>query len=145
MATAANATAPQLGVLLRGEPMILCSWLERWNTRRLGFCIATILIGAGAYGAAMGFWRAPLQGLFVAIKFPIIVLITTFANALLNAMIAPLLGLNISLRQSLLAVLLSLTIVSAILGAFSPIAAFVIWNAPPLSAGPQKLRATYNF
>jgi hypothetical protein len=145
MASAANPTAPSLGVLLRGEPIALCSWLERWEPRRLSVCFATILIGAGSYGAAMGFWRAPLQGLFVAVKLPIIILITTFANALLNAMIAPLLGLNLSLRQSFLAVLLSFTIACAILGAFSPLAAFVVWNAPPLSTNPQQLEATYSF
>src|SRR5207237_7031976 len=98
--SAASATAPRLSVLLRGEPLVLCSWLERWDARRLGFCLATILIGAGAYGAAMGFWRAPLQGLFVAIKFPVIILLTTLGNTLLNAMLAPLLGLNLSLRHS---------------------------------------------
>ena len=145
MPSAAIATAPRLGVLLRGEPVVLCSWLERWDARRLGLCIATILIGAGAYGAAMGFWRAPMQGLFVAIKFPVIILLTTLGNTLLNAMLAPLLGLNISLRQSFLAILLSFTIVSAILGAFSPITAFVIWNAPALSADPQHTGDTYNF
>jgi hypothetical protein len=145
MPSAANSSIPHIGVLLRGEPLALCSWLERGQARRLTVCFATILIGAGSYGAAMGFWRAPLQGLFVAIKFPIIILMTTFANALLNAMIAPLLGLNISLRQSFLAVLLSFTIVSAILGAFSPLAAFVVWNAPPLAAGPKDLQATYSF
>ena len=132
-------------MLLRGEPLVLCSWLERWDARRLGVCLLTILIGAGSYGAAMGFWRAPLQALFVAIKFPVIILLTTLGNTLLNAMLAPLLGLNISLRQSFLAILLSFTIVSAILGAFSPITAFVIWNAPPLSTNPQNWDTTYSF
>jgi hypothetical protein len=145
MASVANTSTPHLGLLLRGEPLALCSWLDRGERKRLVVCFATILIGAGSYGAAMGFWRAPLQGLYVAIKLPIIILLTTFANALLNAMIAPLLGLNISLRQSFLAVLLSFTIVSAILGAFSPLAAFVIWNAPPLSSAAQNLHSTYSF
>jgi hypothetical protein len=49
-------------------------------------------------------------------------------------MLAPLLGLNLGLRQSLVAVLLSFTVFSAVLGAFSPIIGFVIWNAPPLVA-----------
>lgn len=144
MDAATNALTPGLGVLLRGEPLVLRSWLERANTRRLLLCFTTILIGAGTYGAAMGFWRAPLQALYVAIKFPFIILLTTLANALLNAMFAPLLGLNIGLRQTLFAVLLSFTIVSAILGAFSPIVAFVIWNAPPLAAGPSNWDVTYS-
>ena len=98
------------------------------------------------YGAAMGYWRAPQQAFYVAIKFPLIILLTTFGNALLNAMLAPLLGLNISLRQSFLAVLFSFTIASAILGSFSPLAAFLVWNAPPLSASAAELSTgTYSF
>jgi len=82
----------------------------------------------------MGYWRAPLQGLFVAAKFPLIILLTTAGNALLNGMLAPLLGLNIPFRQSCLAILLSFTIASAILGSFSLLVAFLIWNAPAISS-----------
>ena len=82
----------------------------------------------------MGWWRSPEQALYVAIKFPLVILLTAAGNALLNGMLAPLLGLNITLRQSLLAVLMSFAIVAAILGAFSPLVAFVTWNAPPMTA-----------
>jgi len=105
-----------------------------------------ILIGAGLYGAAMGYWRAPLQAVFVAAKFPLIILLTTVGNALLNGMLAPLLGLNIPFRQSCLAILLSFTIASAILGSFSPLVAFVIWNAPAMSAlGAKFSSGPYSF
>jgi hypothetical protein len=103
--------------------------------------LGVIIAGAGIYGAAMGWWRAPQQALFVAIKFPLIILLITVGNALINAMLAPLLGLNIPFRQSFLAILISFAIVAAILGSFSPLTAFVVWNAPPLSpetvAGPS--------
>jgi hypothetical protein len=144
MEATVNQDPARLGMLLRGELDSLCSWLEHWNARRLLFCLVVIFIGAGCYGAAMGFWRAPLQAVYVAIKFPLIILLTTIGNALLNAMLAPLLGLNIGLRQSFLAILISFTIASAILGAFSPLVAFVIWNAPALSDRPQ-WDATYSF
>jgi hypothetical protein len=48
-------------------------------------------------------------------------------------MLAPLLGLNVPFRQSFLAVLMSFTIASAILGSLSPLAAFMVWNAPLMS------------
>jgi len=115
-----------IGVLLRGELDSLHAWLEHWNARRLAVCLTVIFVGAGCYGAAMGFWRDPLQAVYVAVKFPLIILLTTFGNALINAMLAPLLGLNIGLRQSFLAILISFTIASAILGAFSPLIAFQI-------------------
>jgi len=93
----------------------------------------------------MGYWRAPLQAWFVAIKFPLVILLVTLGNALLNAMLAPLLGLNISLRQSLLAMLMSFTIASAILGSFSPITAFVIWNTPAMTSDVQASGGPYSF
>jgi len=133
-----------IGVLLRGELDSLHAWLEHWNARRLAVCLTVIFVGAGCYGAAMGFWRDPLQAVYVAVKFPLIILLTTFGNALINAMLAPLLGLNIGLRQSFLAILISFTIASAILGAFSPLIAFVIWNAPPLSSPTHQSGVTYS-
>src|SRR5262252_4579942 len=139
----AIAAVTPISVLLRGEPDSLRAWLEHWDSRRLVFCLGVILSGAGLYGAAMGYWRAPLQAVYVALKFPLIILLTTLGNALLNAMLAPLLGVNLGLRQSLLAILMSFTIASAILGSFSPLAAFVIWNVPPLSSDARISAGTY--
>jgi hypothetical protein len=123
----------ELTTLLSGEANALAGWAGKFESRRFTFHLAIILVGAGFYGAAMGWWRDPWQALYVGIKFPLIILLTTLGNALLNAMLAPLLGLNITLRQSLLAVLMSFAITAAILGAFSPLLAFVVWNAPPMS------------
>jgi hypothetical protein len=134
-----------MGVLLRGEPKALKTWVEHSDARRLAFCVGTILIGAGLYGAAMGWWRSPLQALFVAIKFPLIILLVTLGNALLNAMLAPLLGLNIGLRPTFMAILMSFTIASAILGSFSPLAAFVVWNTPPLTTDVWAASGPYSF
>ena len=143
IAASTRVNTGRISVLLRGEPDSLRAWLEGWDWRRVGLCVSVILGGAGLYGAAMGYWRAPLQGAFVAIKFPLIILLTTSGNALLNAMLAPLLGVNLGLRQSFLAILMSFTIASAILGSFSPIAAFAIWNAPQLSTDAKVSGGTY--
>lgn len=123
----------EFGTLLSGEAGTLANWSGQFQSRRFAIHIAVIIFGAGLYGAAMGWWRDPMQALYVGIKFPLIILFTTLGNALLNAMLAPLLGLNISLRQSLLAVLMSFTITAAILAAFAPLMAFVVWNAPPMA------------
>jgi hypothetical protein len=123
----------EISVLLRGELEPIAAWIGRWSTRRFALHIAVIIVGAGLYGAAMGWWRDPQQALYVAVKFPLIILLTTLGNALLNAMLAPLLGLNIPFRQSFSAILMSFTIASAILGSFSPVIAFLIWDAPPMS------------
>ena len=132
------------GTLLRGEANTLAGWSAHFDSRRLAVHVGAVVLGAGLYGAVMGWWRAPLQAFYVGIKFPLILLLTAFGNALLNGMLAPLLGLNISFRQSLLAVLMSFAIAAAILGAFAPLAGFLVWNTPPMTPD-LKSSATYGF
>jgi hypothetical protein len=132
-----------LGQLLRGEAERLRSWSGRWQFAPTALFVGAIVVGAGAYGAAMGCWRSPLQALMVSLKFPLIILLTSGGNALLNAMLAPLLGLNLGVRQSLIAVLMSFAIASAILGSFSPLVAFLVWNAPPMTPDMRFSSSTY--
>jgi hypothetical protein len=123
----------QISVLLRGEPEPINHWITRWSGLRAALYVAVIVVGTGLYGAAMGCWRSSLQGLYTAAKLPMIILLTTVGNAMLNAMLAPLLGINLGFRQTLSAVLMSFTISAAILGAFSPVMFFFVWSAPPMS------------
>ena len=126
--------AAEFSTLLRGETATISAWSAEWSTRRFLAHLGIIIFGAGIYGAAMGWWRSPEQALFVAIKFPLIILLTTLGNALINGMLAPLLGLNIPFRQSFAAILMSCTVSAAIFGAFAPLTAFMVWNSPPMSA-----------
>lgn len=132
MNSTSPSVTPPFAALLRGELSALRSWTADWRTPHLLRDAAIVVIGAGCFGAAVGCWRAPDQAVFAAIKLPLIMLLTAAGNGLLNAMIAPLLGLQMAFRQSFLAILTSFALAAAILGAMSPLAAFVIWNAPPL-------------
>ncbi|HEV2318249.1 MAG TPA: hypothetical protein VGV18_00755 [Verrucomicrobiae bacterium] len=123
----------EISRLLRGETDIIAEWSRRWVAGRFSLHLAVIILGAGLYGATMGWWRGPQQALFVAIKFPLIIVLVTAGNALLNGLLALLLGLNIRFYQSVSAIFMSFTVTSAVLGAFSPIMAFLIWNAPAMS------------
>ncbi len=138
-----TSDAAPFSALLSGEPGRLRGWIEGRQSAPVGLCLLVIVLGAGCYGAAMGCWRSPLQSLYVAVKFPVIILLVAGGNALLNAMIAPLLGIPLGLRQSLLAVLMSFAIASAILGAFSPLTAYLVWNVPPLTAGVPRSAGPY--
>lgn len=142
--TAANLDLHELNALLRGDAKTIADWMTHRSAWRFALHLAMIIFGAGLYGAAMGWWRDSQQALFVAIKFPLIILLTVVGNAFINAMLAPLLGLNIPFRQSFLAILMSFAIASAILGAFSPIIAFMVWNAPGL-ASKAGSGSSYNF
>src|ERR1700722_6604565 len=134
----------EISALLRGELVAITGWIERWSAQRFALHVVVIIFGAGLYGAAMGWWRDPQQAFYVAIKFPLIILLTTFGNALINAMLAPLLGLNVPFRQSFSAIVMSFTIAAAILGAFSPLIVFMVWNAPDMAAKSFS-GSTYNF
>jgi hypothetical protein len=133
MAADSTLSRKQLPILLRGEADTINSWIREWNAGRALVYLFVIFIGSGLYGAAMGYARAPLQGVFTGIKFPLLILLTTVGNALLNGMLAPLLGLNITFRQAFLAILMSFTIASLILGSFSPLIMYLVWNSPPMS------------
>lgn len=116
--------------LLRGDVDAAVEWIRRGERQRVIAWLLVTVVGAACFGAAIGWWRAPLQALYTAAKFPLVLVLTALGNALLNAMLAPLLGVNMGLRQSLLAVLMSFTIAAAILGAFAPLQFFVGWNVP---------------
>jgi hypothetical protein len=121
--------------LLRGDAGSIISWNEDWNPARPAFFAACIVLGSGLYGAAMGWWHSPQQGMYVAVKFPLILLLTAVGNALINSLLALQLGLNISFRQSFAAILMSFAITASILGAFAPILGFMVWNLPAMSNG----------
>jgi hypothetical protein len=125
-----HTTVLDLPVLLRGEPARLRCGVEELRAGQLTLYLAIIVVGAGCFGAAIGCWRAPLQAVFTAVKLPLAILLTTLGNAVLNGLLAPLFGLNLRFHQSLQAVLMSGTIACAILGAFSPLLGFMIWNTP---------------
>jgi hypothetical protein len=124
----------EISRLLRGETDVIAEWSRRWVAGRFILHLVVIILGSGLYGATMGWWRGPQQALFVAIKFPLIMVLVTVGNALLNGLLAPLLGLNIRFYQSFSAIFMSFTITSAVLGAFSPVMAFLVWNAPAMSS-----------
>jgi len=134
----------QPGALLRGHPHSLRAWIDHADGYLLAHSLGLIVLGAGLYGAAMGCWRAPRQAFFVGIKFPLIILLTTVGNSLLNGMLAPLLGLRATFRQSFLAILMSFTIAATILGSFSPLILFLVWNTPPMPATSAGSTLTYN-
>jgi hypothetical protein len=121
-------------LLLCGDREETVRFLEGRGWKHLGACLVTIVIGSGFYGATVGLWRSPEQALYTAIKIPALILLTCAGNALLNGMLAQLLGSALSFRQTSIAILLSFAVASIILSSFAPIALFVLLNTPALSA-----------
>jgi hypothetical protein len=135
----------RLALLMEARPEVAGGWVRRCEARQICFCVVVVVVGAGLYGAAMGSWREPLQAFYTGVKLPLLILLTTAGNALINGMLAPLLGLNMGFRQSSMAVLMSFAIASAVLGALSPVALFLVWNTPPLTAMTSLKSTEYGF
>lgn len=139
-----TALTASLKTIARGEPEALTAELQKPPTwYSLSPLVIAIVGGCAAYGFAIGLWRAPLQGVFVAIKMPLLIFLTLLVNGLLNGMLGLLLGSGLSFRQTLQACLMSFAIFSLIVGSLSPIAIAMVLDAPPPDApeAPEWYRA----
>ncbi len=106
-------------------------WLDRPTLGRMAFAAFVTAAGMACYGYAIGCWRSPLMGVYVAIKMPLLVGLTLTFNSLLNGLLALLLGSGLGFRQSFLALLTSFAIMALILGSLAPVAWMISWNTPP--------------
>lgn len=129
--------------LLAARVETLQGWLEEPVSRRLTTQVLIIIAGSGLYGATLGLWRSPFQALFVAVKFPLIILLTAAMNAGLNGMLGQLLGLRIRFLDSFRLIIISFAAASLILAGFSPLTLFALFNAPPLDNG-SATRSVYS-
>ncbi len=121
----------RLKLLARGEPGTLAVWLGQPLTRESLLTLAGAIIGGCAlYGFGLGLWRAPLQGVFVAIKMPLLIFLTLMVNGLINGMLGLLLGSGMSFRQTVVACLMSFAIFSLIVGSFSPLIILWVLDSP---------------
>jgi hypothetical protein len=146
----ANATTKstrplaQIPELLAARAETVRAWLAEPISARIGTHVLLIVLGAGIYGATLGLWRSPLQALYVAIKFPLILLLTATFNAGLNGMLAQLLGLNIRFLDSFRMIVMSFATAALILAGFSPLTLFALHNAPPLTDTSAAAREVYS-
>ena len=121
-------------LLLRGAPAEAEQRLRTFDAQVAVQCALTIVIGCALYGITVGIWRAPVQGVFTAAKFPLLIFLTCAGNALLSGLFAQLLGSGLSFRETSFAILMSFATAALVLGALSPVTLFVIANAPPLAS-----------
>jgi hypothetical protein len=112
-------------------------WLEERDSRWLVTCAVVITLGCALYGGAVGLWRAPIQAAYTAVKMPLLIFLTCGGNALLNGLLAQVLGAGLSFRQSAISILMSFTLASLILAALTPVALFVLVNAPSLGSAER--------
>lgn len=130
-----NLPFSRLPVLCRSEPASIARWLDHPERDWFVCCVLVIALGSGVYGATIGLWRGSLMAAYVAIKFPLLVFLTTLCNTGLNGMLALVMGAGIGFRQTLLLQLMSYTVAALILASMAPITLFILFNTPPLTSG----------
>jgi hypothetical protein len=121
----ARTHGQQLAALCRGELGDLTG-PPGWGWT----CLGVVIAAAALYGATVGWWQAPQQAVYAAIKFPFLILATVAGNALLNAMLAQVLGVPLTFRQAWLAILMSFVVATLMLAAFAPVSLLLAWSAP---------------
>ena len=117
--------------LLRGDQAAF-NWIYNRGAWGLVSCVTMIIVGCGLFGATVGLWRSPLQAVYVAVKMPLVILLTAIGNAVLNGVLAQLLGTGLSFRQTSLAIIMSFAVAAIILASLSPLVLFLLINTPPL-------------
>jgi hypothetical protein len=131
----------RLIILCRGDTEQIVRWLDEHDWRWLISCVVTIALGCAIYGGVAGLWRAPSQAVYTGVKMPLLIFLTCGANALLNGLLAQVLGSGLSFRQTSLSILMSFTASSVILAALSPVTFFIYLNTPPpvasVNLGPE--------
>ena len=80
-----------------------------------------LVLGSAVYGAVLGFWRAPIMSLYVAIKLPLLLLGTCWLVMLLNWVTSRLLGSQFSFVQTGVMSFFALTLASLIMLSLAPI------------------------
>lgn len=92
-------------------------------------CLA-VLVGSSLYGFVFGIWHSFLQGALSAVKMPVMIFAVSVSSALINYMLAQVLGAGLSFRQVFLCMLLSFSITAILLGAMSPVLLFFSAQCP---------------
>lgn len=93
--------------------------------------LALMVAGAAAYGAVLGMWHGPRLALYCAIKFPLVLVLTTVITIVFSWMAAALLGLPLTPGQVIVLNLLALGAAATLLASLVPVAWLFTFSAPP--------------
>lgn len=108
------------------------------------FFILVIILGCASYGFTLGMGRATLMGWYVAVKLPLLIFLTLTVNALLNGILAQVLGSDLSFRQTGQAILRSFAIFAIMVGSISPVTAYLTLNTDVSTAGNPGASNSYS-
>jgi len=107
--------------------------------RHVGALAAAIIVFGTLYGAVLGSWHGPRLAAYVAIKIPLMLLVTAAITTLFNWIVAALSGVPLRFRQIVALTLLPLAITAIVAASLAPVAWLFTTSFPPPSAAQRTL------
>jgi hypothetical protein len=141
---AASTPASQLsmGLRLQHDALIADVLAGRGLGGHLLRLTALMTLASAAYGAVLGLWHGPLLASYVAVKFPLVMIVTSAVTLLLSYVLAQLLGMPLRLGQVAVLIVLGLSSASVLLASLAPVA-WIFTLAAPLPSADA--RAAHNW
>jgi hypothetical protein len=119
------------GRLLRGLDELLADVAAGRRLARHGWGLSVRMAACAAlYGAVFGGWHGPRLAAYVALKFPLVLLLTSALTLLFSWLAARLLGLPLRIGQVAVLSFLGLAVASLLLASLAPVAWLFIHCAP---------------
>jgi hypothetical protein len=91
---------------------------------------AVMIVSAGAYGAVFGMWHGPRLACYVAVKFPLVLIVTAGLTMVLNWVVAAAVGVPLRFIQVAVLTFMTLAIAGVILVSLAPVAWLFTLAAP---------------
>ena len=128
--------------LIHGQDRLLREVVEGRNLLRHWLRLtAWMIAGSAAYGAVLGMWHGRELSIYVAVKLPLVLLLTSALTVAFSWTGATLLGLPLKLGQVAVLTFLALSTASLLLASLAPVAGFFTLCAPDPTAAA---RTTHN-
>jgi hypothetical protein len=108
-------------------------------TRHVTALILTTIAFGAVYGAVLGSWHGGRLAGYVAVKIPLLMLVTAALTAVFNFVVASLLGLRLRFGQTFALTLVPLAIASVVAASLAPVAWFFTTSLPRPSSAQQTL------
>lgn len=112
---------------------------DRRVARHACALILSIVVFGATYGAVLGSWHGGRLAAFVAVKVPLMLLVTAAITTLFNWIVAALFGVPMRFRQVVALTLLPLAVTAIVAASLAPVAWLFTSSFPPPSAAQRTL------
>jgi hypothetical protein len=103
---------------------------DRGLARRCVQLSLAIVLGGATYGLVFGMWHGPRLAAYVALKLPLVLLVTSALTLAFCWTLCPLLGVRLSIGQVATLTLLGMAVAALLLGSLAPVALVFTVSAP---------------